>query len=247
VIPVLLLSGQGLVKTVGFSRPSYVGDPVNTVKIFNEKEVDELVLLDIDASRSGAEPNYQLLEEIVGEAFMPIAYGGGIRSAEQARRLIRLGIEKIVVDSAVLNNLGLVSDIAAIVGSSSTLVAVDIRRDWRGRPRLYDHARRRTLGVDPLDHIRAACTAGAGEILINDVRRDGTGKGMDLDLIRAAAEAAPVPLIACGGAGSLADVRAAADVGASAVGAGSLFVYLGPHRAVMINYPDHPSLEALLR
>lgn len=203
------------------------------------------MLLDIEASKSHSEPDYELIEAIVGEAFMPIAYGGGIRSAQQARRLTGLGIEKIVVNSAALRRIGLVREIADILGSSSTLVAVDFRRDWLGRAKVFDAAAGRSTAVDAIDHIKAACEAGAGEILINDVRLDGTGKGMDLPMIEAAAAAIDVPLIACGGAHSLADLRAAAGAGASAVGAGSLFVYMGPHRAVMINYPEYAVLETL--
>ena len=245
VIPCLLLRRGGLVKTIGFANPKYVGDPINSVKIFNEKEVDELILLDVHASKQGAEPDYDLLADITGEAFLPIAYGGGVRSAEQARRLVGLGIEKIILNSAVLRDTGLVRKVADTLGSSSTLVAVDVKRNWRGKPRVYDASSGRLTSLDPVDHIKAAVANGAGEIFINDVQRDGTGRGLDLEMVAAVADAIRVPLIACGGAGNHQHLRAAANAGASAVAAGSLFVYMGRHRAVMINYPPYAALEAL--
>ncbi|MDT9599636.1 AglZ/HisF2 family acetamidino modification protein [Sphingosinicella rhizophila] len=245
IIPTLLLRRGGLVKTIGFAGAKYVGDPINSVKIFNEKEVDELILLDIHASKQRVEPDYDLLSDIVSEAFMPIAYGGGVRSAGQARRLVGLGIEKIILNSAALRDIGLVRAVADKLGSSSTLVAVDVKRNWLGKARVFDASRGKLTSIDPVEHVRAAVAQGAGEIFINDVQRDGTGKGLDLAMIAAVAAAVRVPLIACGGAGSVADLRAAADAGASAVAAGSLFVYMGRHRAVMINYPAYAALEAL--
>lgn len=245
VIPCLLLRNRGLVKTLQFRDPKYVGDPINAVKIFNEKEVDELVLLDIAASLRGVSPDEELLADIVSEAFMPIAYGGGIRSVEQARRLARLGIEKVIVNSAALGDPEIVSAIADQLGTSSTVVSIDVSRDWFGRARVYDSVARRRLLLDPVEHARAMAARGAGEIFLNAVSRDGTGNGLDIDLVQAVSAAVAVPVIACGGVGTLAHLREGADAGAAAVAAGSMFVYMGPHRAVMINYPDYGALERL--
>ncbi|PLK27158.1 AglZ/HisF2 family acetamidino modification protein [Novosphingobium sp. TH158] len=245
VIPCLLLRNRGLVKTIGFRQPKYVGDPINSVKIFNEKEVDELVLLDIAASRMDALPDEDLLADIVSEAFMPIAYGGGIGSLDQARRLARLGIEKIIVNSAALRDSAIVSAIADQLGTSSTVVSIDVSRDWLGRARVFDAVAGRRLSLDPVEHARAMAARGAGEIFLNSVERDGAGRGLDLALIEAVSAAVPVPVIACGGAASLAHLREGANAGAAAIAAGSMFVYMGPHRAVMINYPDYGALERL--
>ena len=245
VIPCLLLRRGGLVKTIGFSDPAYVGDPINAVRIFNEKEVDELVLLDIEASRTGAEPRYDEIQEIVSEAFMPIAYGGGVRNIEQARRLVALGVEKIVVNSAALHEPQLIRALAERLGSSSTVVSINVKKDWRGRFRVYDSARSETTKHDLLEHARRCVAEGAGELFLNDVARDGTGKGYDLELIQRVVQAVDVPVIACGGAGTLDHFTEAVAAGASAVAAGSMFVYMGRHRAVMINYPGEKVLREM--
>jgi cyclase len=245
VIPCLLLRAGGLVKTIGFANPSYVGDPINAVRIFNEKEVDELILLDIEASRQGRAPDFEQIASIVDEAFMPIAYGGGVASLAHAERLVTLGVEKIVINTAALDSWDVVRAIADRFGSQAMAVAVDVRKDWRGRYRVYHAASGVTTDVLALDHARAAVAAGAGELFINDVTRDGTGNGYDLELIRSIAASVDVPLIACGGAGTLEHLRAAVDAGASATAAGSLFVYVGRHRAVMINYPQYSVLQRL--
>lgn len=247
IIPCLLLKNGGLVKTIGFAEPKYVGDPINAMRIFNEKEVDELILLDIDASRQGREPEYARIQEIVSEAFMPIAYGGGVTTVEQAQRLITLGVEKVVINTAAVKSLELVRSMADRLGSSSTVVAVDIQKDWLGRYRLFNAATSKTVSHDPFEYVQQAVEAGAGEIFINDVARDGTGKGYDIDLIRRITTSVTVPVIICGGAGTLDHLREAVAAGASAVAAGSMFVYKGKHRAVMINYPKHDMLEEIFR
>lgn len=235
-----------MVKTARFRNPFYVGDPINAVKIFNEKEVDELVLLDIDASRLGKAPDDALIADLASEAFMPIAYGGGVRTADQAVRLAKLGIEKIIVDSAAIARPALVSEIAARLGSSSTLVSVTVSRDWRGRWRLYDPSRRKRLSIDPIAYARAVANLGAGELLIHDADREGTYAGFDGVLIQAVAGAVDIPVIACGGAGTIADLAAGIAAGAPAVAAGSQFVFYGPHRAVLINYPSEAQLAAVM-
>lgn len=247
VIPCLLLKNRGLVKTVSFSDPKYIGDPINAVRIFNEMEVDELILLDIEASRTGRAPDFELVQDIISEAFMPIAYGGGIRSAEEAQHLVNLGVEKVVINSGALQNPGLIKEISERLGSSSTVVALDVKKDWLGRHRMYDASSGTVMDSEPVAYVRTAIAAGAGEIFINDVVRDGTGNGYDLNLIRAIAPVISVPLITCGGAGTLDHFREAADAGASAVAAGSMFVYVGKHRAVMINYPAQRTLEGIFK
>lgn len=245
VIPCLLLQNGGLVKTKRFAAPKYVGDPINAIRIFNEKEVDELMVLDIAASKDRREPDYALIEQFAGECFMPLCIGGGIRTLEQAKRIFGLGVEKVCVQTAALDNPALITAIAERFGSQAVVVSADVKRNLMRQPRLYSSARGKTLSRPWLDFVRAAVEAGAGEILLNAVDRDGMMQGMDLDLIRAGSAAVSVPLIAAGGASSLADIKAAVDVGASAVSAGAFFVFHGPHRAVLITYPRYAELEAL--
>lgn len=247
VIPCLLLKGAGLVKTVRFTNPKYVGDPMNAVKIFNEKEVDELIFLDITASRENKEPPFAMIEDIASECFMPVAYGGGVTSVEQATRIIALGIEKIVLNTAALHTPDLVTRLSDRIGASSTVVGIDVKKDLFGRYRVYDHVRQKTSGTNPAEYAARVAAAGAGEIFLNDVNRDGTGTGFDLDLVRTVTSAVDVPVIVCGGAGGLDDLRLATTAGASAVAAGSLFVYMGKHRAVMINYPPYAVLKDLFQ
>lgn len=247
VIPCLLLAASGLVKTVRFDAPSYVGDPINAVRIFNEKEVDELVLLDIDASRQRRGPDFDRVQDIVNEAFMPIAYGGGVTTLAEAQRLVGLGVEKIVVNKAALGGYDLLRSMAEHLGAQAVVVSIDVKRDWMGRYRVYDASAGANSDHDLIEHVRAAVASGAGEVFVNDVTRDGVGKGYDLELLRKVCAAVEVPVIACGGAGTLAHLREAIAAGVSAVAAGSMFVYLGKHRAVMINYPQPAVLRETLR
>lgn len=245
VVPCLLLQDGGLVKTTRFSRPRYVGDPINAVRIFNDKYVDELVFLDIDASRTGAEPNYDLIERIAGECFIPLCYGGGIRSLEQARRIVTAGVEKIVVNSMAIDQPGLLTSLSQELGASSVVAGIDVKRDFFKRERVFHPGRRQLIRLDPVEHAKAVVRAGAGEIFLNSVDRDGTGVGFDLDLVRRITEAIKVPVTVCGGAAGLEDMRAAVQSGASAAAAGSMFVFYGPHRAVLINYPAYASVREL--
>jgi imidazole glycerol-phosphate synthase subunit HisF len=246
VIPCLLLKCSGLVKTVRFADPKYVGDPINAVKLFNDLEVDELVILDITATREGREPAYERIGEIASEAFMPIAYGGGIRTAAQAERLFKQGVEKIVVTTAAAERPQLLTEIAGAFGSQSVVAGIDVKRNWLGRTRAYLASRARDTGQDPVALAATAVAHGAGEIFLNAIDRDGSMKGYDLPLVSEVAKALSVPVVACGGAGSLADIRAVIGAGASGAAAGSLFVFKGPHRAVLINYPKQAELERAL-
>ncbi|MCW3482249.1 AglZ/HisF2 family acetamidino modification protein [Neisseriaceae bacterium JH1-16] len=246
VIPCLLLKDGGLYKTQRFKDPKYVGDPVNSIKIFNDKEVDEIAVIDISASRNNREPDYSLIEQFASECFMPFCYGGGIHTSDQAARIFSLGIEKISLHSALFTHPGLITEVANRFGSQSVTVSVDIKRNWLRQPRVFNSRTRRTEDMPWLDFIRSLVDRGAGEIILNATDRDGTMNGYDLALIREAAAAIDVPLIALGGAANIDHLREAIDAGASAVSAGSMFVYHGPHRAVLINYPRQEDLAAKL-
>jgi cyclase len=246
VIPCLLLSGERLVKTVRFRQPSYVGDPINAVKIFNDREVDELMLLDIGATRERRDPPYAHLQLMAGECFMPLTYGGGVRTVEQARRLFGLGIEKVLINSAFAETPALVAGIAAEYGSQAVIVGIDAGHDWLRRPRVLTRGGTSNTGRAPAEYAREAADRGAGEILLTSIDRDGTMQGFDRDLVHEVAAAVPIPVVACGGAGSVAHLAAAIEAGASAAAAGSLFVFAGPRRAVLINYPSAAELRAAL-
>jgi cyclase len=245
VIPALLLKNGGLVKTTKFTSPKYIGDPINAIRIFNTKEVDELMVVDIEATKGGREPNYALIEQFAGECFMPLCYGGGIRTVEQATKIFKLGVEKVSLQSAVLDNLDLVRKLADRFGSQSVVVSVDVKRDWLQRAKLYRSATGQTHSTNWLDFVKQAVDAGAGEILLNTVDRDGTMQGADLTLIQQASSEISAPLIALGGIGSLKDIKDAVEAGASAVAAGAFFVFHGPHRAVLITYPEYQELLKL--
>jgi imidazole glycerol-phosphate synthase subunit HisF len=238
VIPCLLLRGRGLVKTRQFKSAIYVGDPVNAVRIFSEKEADEIVVLDIDASREGREPDYELVAEIAGECFMPMAYGGGIRTLEQVRRLIRSGVEKVVINSAATESLDIITRSAEIFGSQAIMGAIDVKKSLlRGYKIVAKSATVETI-LRLEDHLQNLVAAGVGEIFVNCVDRDGMMAGFDLDLIRVVTSRVNVPVIACGGAGTIEHLKQAIhESGASAVSAGSMFVFHGRRRAVLINYP----------
>jgi cyclase len=244
VMPCLLLRGRGLVKTRRFKDPVYIGDPVNAVRIFSEKEVDELVLLDIDASREQREPDYELIAEIAGECFMPVAYGGGVRSLEQVRRLIRSGVEKVVVNSAACESTAVLREAADVFGSQAVVAAVDVRKPLFGGWRVIARSGTVDTGLALETHVQSLVKAGVGELMINNIDRDGMMTGFDLELIRRVTSQVNVPVIACGGAGSVQHLREAVQQGgASAVAAGSLFVFHGRHRAVLINYPTAAELS----
>lgn len=245
VIPCLLLRDGGLVKTVGFGSPRYVGDPINAVRIFNDKEVDELVFLDIGATPSGSGPNFELLADIATEAFMPFAYGGGVASLEQAKRLFALGVEKVVINTAAARTPGLITAVADVAGSSSVVASIDVRRNWLGQYSVCVSGGREGCRMDPVAQAQEMARRGAGEILLNSIDRDGRQSGYDLELIGRVSGAVSIPVVAVGGAGNLTHFREAVDHGASAVGAGSLFVFHGKHRAVLITYPERKELEDL--
>jgi cyclase len=248
LIPCLLVHNGGLVKTVNFGNPKYVGDPINAVRIYNEKEVDELVVLDIDATAKGAEPDYQLISHLASECRMPLCYGGGVRTVAQIEKIISLGVEKVAVSSAVVENPKLISDAATRVGSQSVVVVIDVKKSGLlRRQEVVTHNGSRRTGLNPVEFARQMAELGAGEIVINSVDRDGEMKGYDLDLIEQVRQTVHLPLTVLGGAGSLDDlkelIRRYGIIGAAA---GSLFVFKGRYRAVLINYPNRAEKEALL-
>lgn len=247
VIPCLLLSRGGLVKTTKFAHPKYVGDPINAVRIFNEKEVDELMVLDIDATKEKRGPDFSLIDQLASECFMPLCYGGGIRDMGDAKTLFSLGVEKISLQSIIAHNPNLIRQIADRYGEQAVVVSIDIKSNWFGTPRLFNHAHIKFPSDNWRDVLILAVKMGAGEILLNSVDRDGMQKGMDLNLIKEASKSVNVPLIAIGGVGSLSDIKAATVAGASAVAAGAFFVFQGPHRAVLITYPRYEELQDLWR
>ncbi|QQR35331.1 imidazole glycerol phosphate synthase subunit HisF [Devosia oryziradicis] len=246
VIPTLLLRGEGLVKTTGFRNPKYVGDPINAIKIFNDKEVDELILLDINATNTSKGPAFDTLEDIAGECFMPVAYGGGISNVEQIRRILGIGIEKVVINSAAIKNPDLIATAAREFGNQAVVVSIDVKKTLLGRYEVRSHSGSKGTSLDPAAWARQVQDLGAGEIMLTSIERDGTMRGYDIDLVRKVSEATNVPLIAAGGAGKLADFGAAVANGADAVAAGAMFVFHGPHRAVLITYPSRVDLEAVL-
>lgn len=246
MIPTLLLRGAGLVKTTNFAKPKYVGDPINAIKIFNDKEVDELVLLDISATREGKGPAYEVVESIASECFMSVAYGGGIRTIEEMRRILNTGVEKIIINSAAIHDPSVIEAAAREFGSQAVIVSVDVKRNFLGHYKVFSSSGSKTTKLDPVAWSKHAQERGAGEILLTSIDRDGTMKGYDTNLISAVSKSVNIPVIASGGAGSLTDFsKAVKDGGASAVAAGAMFVFHGPHRAVLITYPNREELEAV--
>lgn len=249
IIPCLLIHKGGLVKTRKFQTPKYVGDPINAVKIFNEKEADELMVLDIDATVSVAEPNYALIAKLAAECRMPLCYGGGIATPAQAARIIGLGVEKVAVSAAALTHPVLLTEMADAIGRQSVVVVLDVKRKTGFLSKGYEvcsHNAKRVYKANVIELVQQLQAAGAGEIVINSVDRDGEMQGYDIDLARQVRAVAKVPLTILGGAGSLAHMgdlfSACGVVGAAA---GSLFVFKGPYRAVLINYPSTSQKDEL--
>jgi cyclase len=248
VIPCLLLRNRGLVKTVKFKDPKYLGDPINIIRIFNEKEVDELLLLDTTATIENRSPPFDLLAQITDECFMPLGYGGGIRSLEDMKTLFHLGVEKIAINSYALENPLFIEEAAGLFGSQSIVVSIDAKRNRSGQYEVFVHAGQKGTDFDPVRHAVEMEKLGAGELFLNSIDRDGTMQGYDLELIRLVSKAVRIPVVACGGAGKVQDfVQAVKLGGASAVAAGSLFVFQGPHRAVLISYPDTQKIQDIFR
>ena len=248
IIPSLLLQDNGLVKTVNFKDPKYVGDPINAVRIFNEKEVDELVIFDIDATVLNNEPNYSLIERISNQSRMPLCYGGGIKTSEQAKRIFGLGVEKIAISSSIIDNPNLITEIGNQVGAQSVIVVLDVKKKIFGGYDVCTHNGKKARGIDPFKFIKNAQKLGAGEIVINSIDKDGLMKGYDFDLIQKIREASSLPITVLGGAGTLDDMGELINqYKVIGVAAGSLFVFKGKFRAVLINYPSRTEKELLIK
>ncbi len=246
VIPCLLLRNQGLVKTVRFSNPTYVGDPINAVRIFNDKEVDELIFLDITATMQKKPPQFDLIHDIATECFMPFGVGGGIHDIETARSLLKLGSEKIILNTSA-TNLDFISEAANEFGSQSVVVSIDVKQSRFGKYQVYTTSGTVNTKLDPVQFAKSVESAGAGEIFLNSIDLDGTMQGYDLKLLESVTSSVGIPVVACGGAGNLMHFQEAIlKGGASAVAAGSMFVFHGPHRAVLINYPTQDELKEYL-
>jgi len=243
IIPVLLIKKGGLVKSIRFKNHKYVGDPINAVKIFNDKEVDELAMLDISATAEHRPPDMNMIAEIAGEAFMPLSYGGGITSVEQVRKILFSGIEKVVLNKSAHTRPELIDGIAKSFGAQSVVVSIDVKKNLFGQYKVFTDNGSQNTGLNPVEFAKHCESRGAGEILLNSIERDGTYNGYDLELLKSICKAVNIPVVACGGAGSLEDFRAAVTEGkASAVSAGSMFVFQRPHNAVLISYPKQSDL-----
>jgi cyclase len=244
---VLLIQNGGLVKSIQFKKHQYVGDPINAVKIFNEKEVDEIVILDISATQAKRAPNIQQIAEITGEAFMPLAYGGGITSLEEIKEILYEGAEKVVLNTSALDDPQLISRAAQRFGNQSIVVSIDVHKNWLGQYKVYRNNGTKNTSLNPVELAMQVAELGAGEIMLTSIDRDGTFGGYDLDLLKQVTQAVNIPVIACGGAAELSDFQQAVAIGgASAVAAGSMFVYQRPHRAVLISYPAQQELKEKL-
>ena len=246
VIPVLLLKGKGLYKTKKFKDPQYLGDPINAVKIFNDIEVDELCFLDITATNEDREPNYKVISEIASECFMPLSYGGGIRTVEQAKKLFTIGIEKIIISSALHSNPNLVTELSGSYGAQSVVACLDIKKNFFGKYEVYINSGQKNTKKNPMELAKYVQDLGAGEILLNFIDLDGVMEGYDIDYVSKIANSVEIPVIACGGAGRVEDLSEVVVKGhASAVAAGSLFVFHGKHKAVLISYPSQEELKRI--
>lgn len=247
VIPSLLLKGQGLVKTVKFKNPKYLGDPINIVRIFNDKEVDELIFLDITATNDKRPPPFEILSTITDECFMPLGYGGGIRNMQDVKTLLSLGIEKVILNTIAVENPDFVTKVADYAGSQAVVVSVDVKKGLLGKYEVLTCSGKTKTGLDPVQHAQEMEKRGAGELFINAIDRDGMMQGYDLDLIRQVADSVNIPVIACGGAGNIQHLAEAVQQGgASAAAAGSLFVFQGSLRGVLISYPSQEELHHVL-
>jgi len=246
IIPCLLLRNNGLVKTVKFKDSTYIGDPINTVKIFNEKEVDELFFLDIDATKLRKEPPYDLIQNIASECFMPFAYGGRIHSSQQIERIIKSGAEKVIINTNAFLKKDFLTEVVRQFGSSTIAVSIDVKKEFLKGNIVYVKDGTQSTGLGPVEYAKRIENEGAGEILINSIDRDGVMGGYDIELIRSVSDSIKIPVIACGGAGTLNDFRlAVCEGGASAVAAGSFFVFHGKRRAVLITYPSYSEISDL--
>lgn len=237
VIPILLNDKGGLVKTCKFKNPVYIGDPLNAIRIFNNKNVDELILLDIGRTRDGVSPDFELVRRVVSECFMPLGYGGGIRTLADAQKLFAFGVEKVILQTITFQNMKVLEEIANFSGNQSVSISVDVKRNRHGTPKIFNSSLGKVLDLNISKYLKDLENAGAGEIVLTAVDSEGTFGGFDLGLLSLFKDTLHVPLVVNGGAGSIEDFQTAIDFGADAVAAGSLFVFYSPRRGVLISYP----------
>jgi cyclase len=247
IIPCLLIRNKGLVKTVQFNNGKYVGDPINAVRIFNEKESDELMVIDIDATTNNIEPDYKMIENLASECRMPLCYGGGIKTVDQAQKIFSLGVEKIAISSVAIQNPAFVSELAAKVGSQSVVVVIDFKKKLFGGYDIYTHNGKKKININPFELVKLMEEVGAGEIVINSIDNDGMMNGYDLDMIDKVRSSMSLPLTVIGGAGNLEDIGLLIKkYGIIGAAAGSLFVFKGKYKAVLINYPNWGEKDKLI-
>ena len=247
IIPCLLVKNKGLVKTINFKSPKYVGDPINAVRIFNEKEVDEIIVIDIDATIEKRDPDYNMIEHLAAECRMPLCYGGGVTTSAQIQNIIQLGVEKVAISSAAINNPDLVTKSAERIGNQSVVVVLDVKKSFLGKYEVWTHNGQKNTGKNVIDLALKMEKSGAGEIVINSIDNDGMMKGFDLSLIEKVRSSINIPMTVLGGAGSLTDIGQLVNkFGAIGVAAGSLFVFKGIYRAVLINYPGRDEKKSLI-
>jgi imidazole glycerol-phosphate synthase subunit HisF len=247
VIPCLLLQNESLVKSIKFKKINYIGDAINTVRIFNQMEVDELIFLDISASKYNKEPNFNLLQDIANECFMPITYGGGIKTVTEIYKIHKIGVEKVSLNTIALENPEFVKIASDLFGNQSVIVSIDVKKNLLGNYEIYYQGKSKIKKYNLVEYVKMVEEYGAGEILLNSVDNDGTWKGYDIGLIYKITKEISIPLIACGGAGSLEDFyKAVSEGGASAVAAGSMFVFQGKDLGVLVNYPSRVELKKIL-
>lgn len=246
IMPCLLLQGKGLVKGVHFKDFKYIGDPINAVKIFSELEVDELVLLDITATKENRILDPEIVSEIADESFMPFAIGGGIKTVEDIRALVNAGAEKVVINTAAVENPGLIKEASNIFGSQSIIVSIDVKKNWLGKYEVFTNCGKKGTKLDPTEFATKMQKHGAGEILLNSIDQDGTMNGYDVELTRKISDSVSIPVIACGGAGTTEHLTRVINEGhASAAAAGSMFVFHGKKRGVLVNFPNKEELSKI--
>jgi cyclase len=248
IIPCLLLKDDSLVKTVNFKKPAYIGDPVNTARIFNELEVDELVLLDISATNNNRKPDFKILAELANECFMPLAYGGGINNFEDAKKIFKIGIEKVIINTVVFEKPEFVTQLAEHFGNQAVVVSIDVKKNFFGKHQVYSNSGSKKQKIDPVEWAIEVEKLGAGEILLTAIHQEGTWSGFDLDIIKKISNAVKIPIIANGGASSISDIEKAVIEGqASAVSLGSMVVYQNKGMGVLVNFPDKNNFEMILK
>ena len=242
IIPVLLIDDRDLIKTINFKKPTYLGDPVNALKIFNRKGIDEMAVLDISASKKGLEPDFELLTDMASEAFMPLSYGGGIKTLDQVRKLLAIGYEKVVLNTSLVEDEQLVKDAVALAGSQSVVASIDAKV-VNGQYKCVICDGTKVIDMSPVELAKHAEELGVGEIFLNSIDRDGMMQGYDIDLVNQVVNAVDIPVTACGGAGGISDLKDVIENGhAHAAAGGSMFVYYGRLKAVLITAPTEEEL-----